>query len=102
MNIEPNRLKINGHLTSHFSISIISLQVPNYRTTLCQAWSSKGTCMYGDTCMYAHGSHQLRNRFVTGGASGGGSGHFISGSGGSSGHFDFGASGMPDCKRVRI
>jgi len=77
-------------------------QVPNYRTTLCQTWNTKGTCMYGETCMYAHGSHQLRNKFVTGGASVGGSGHFVLGGGGSPGHFDFGASGMPDCKRVRI
>ena len=36
------------------------VQVPNYRTTLCQTWSTQGSCSYGDTCMYAHGNHELR------------------------------------------
>ena len=36
------------------------LQVPNYKTTLCQPWTSSGQCSYGDTCMYAHGRAQLR------------------------------------------
>ena len=97
--------QVENYLAIHISLCyLVAFQVPNYRTTLCQAWSSKGTCMYGDTCMYAHGSHQLRNRFATGGASSGGSGHFVIGgrAGGSSGHLDFGASGVPDTKRLRI
>ena len=52
------------------------LQVPNYRTTLCQSWSSSGQCQYGETCMYAHGHSQLRRI-----------GQDIS--------------GVPDCKRVK-
>ena len=37
------------------------MQVPNYKTTLCQPWSSTGQCSYESTCMYAHGRGQLRD-----------------------------------------
>ena len=67
--------------TRSFDLTADVCQVPNYRTTLCQSWSGRGSCDYGDTCMYAHGSHQLRTR------SAGGAGA------------DY---GMPDSKRVRL
>jgi len=58
------------------------LQVPNYRTTLCQTWSNSGQCRYGETCMYAHGNGQLRTKTT-------------------SGDLFSSPSGVPDCKRIK-
>ena len=57
-------LNVENHHNLNISKSIVYittlLQVPNYKTTLCQPWTSSGQCSYGDTCMYAHGRAQLR------------------------------------------
>lgn len=36
-------------------------QVPNYKRSLCKSWEESGTCQWDKTCMFAHGSHELRS-----------------------------------------
>jgi len=47
--------------------SVMSLQSEDkdldyrkYKTRLCRNWQQTGKCPYGDTCVYAHGSKELR------------------------------------------
>lgn len=35
-------------------------QVPNYKKTLCKSWDETGKCQWEKTCMFAHGTHELR------------------------------------------
>lgn len=32
----------------------------NYKTRLCRHFQNEGHCVYGDACLYAHGTHELR------------------------------------------
>ena len=33
-----------------------------FKTEICKFWQLHGTCEYGDTCSFAHGSHELKQR----------------------------------------
>jgi len=33
---------------------------PRFKTEICRNFKEKGTCLYGDLCQFAHGSHELR------------------------------------------
>ena len=33
-----------------------------FKTEICKFWQLNGTCEYGDTCSFAHGSHELKQR----------------------------------------
>jgi len=35
-------------------------QVPNYKRSLCKSWEEGGNCQWNKTCMFAHGSNELR------------------------------------------
>jgi len=35
-------------------------QVPNYKRSLCKSWEEGGNCQWNKTCMFAHGSSELR------------------------------------------
>lgn len=42
-------------------VKIIKKEPPsNYKTKLCNTWTSKGYCSYGDKCMFAHGKDDLK------------------------------------------
>jgi len=65
-------------------------QVPNYKKTLCKSFDETGSCQWNMTCMFAHGTHELRlEDELVGGRSGGAgssSGGARSSSGGGGGH----------------
>ena len=68
--------------------------MPNYKTTLCKSWSAApGSCEYGETCMYAHGSQELRT--IQGDKD-------LQGFGGRRGEEAGGMVGIPDPKRMRM
>ena len=35
---------------------------PKYKTAICEAWKSNGTCDRGSNCIYAHGQSDLRQK----------------------------------------
>jgi hypothetical protein len=40
------------------------IQVPNYKRLICKAFEETGKCEWDKTCMFAHGSSELRSPFL--------------------------------------
>ena len=34
--------------------------ISRYKTALCTHWQESGACQFGEKCVYAHGTHELR------------------------------------------
>lgn len=49
-------------------------QVPNYKRALCKSYEETGSCEWNQTCMFAHGSRELRMEAGPSGMGGGGGG----------------------------
>merc|ERR1712087_585794 len=34
-----------------------------FKTEMCRSWTDSGFCPYGPRCQFAHGKHEMRNRY---------------------------------------